>query len=69
MDTVKRSPTARTFLAWSVIGILGIVCIVMGIGRGAASGLLSFEAVKFTAAGSILLAIAIYKLARGVRQQ
>jgi uncharacterized membrane protein len=69
MDAVKRAPTTRTLLAWGVIGILGIVCIVMGIARSAASGLLSFEAVKFTAAGSILLAIAIYKLARGVGQR
>jgi hypothetical protein len=69
MDTVKRFRVTRTLLAWGVIGILGIVCIVMGIGRSTANGSLSFEAVKFTAAGSILLAIAIYKLTRGARQQ
>lgn len=66
MDTIKRPLATRSLLAWGVIGILGIACILMGIGRTA---FLTFEAMKFTAAGSILLAIAIYKLARGTRQR
>jgi hypothetical protein len=68
MDTVRRS-SSRTLLAWGFIGILGVVCVVVGIGKGGATGLLSFEAVKFTAAGVILLAIATYKVARRARQR
>ena len=66
METIKRSVATRTLVAWGIIGIFGIGCILMGLSRNAS---LSFEAVKFTAAGSILLAIAIYKLARGTRQR
>ena len=66
MNTIKRPPATRTLLAWGLIGLLGIACILMGIGR---TSFLTFEAMKFTAAGSILLAIAIYKLARGSRQR
>lgn len=39
---------SRPLLAWSVIGVLGAVCIVVGIGKGAMSGAASFEALKFT---------------------
>lgn len=67
MDTARRSPATRTLLAWGLIGILGMVCIALGISRSAGSGPLSFEAVKFTAAGVVLLAIAIYKVVRSAR--
>ena len=58
----------RTLLAWSSIAVLGVVCIVVGIGKGAMSGAPGFEALKFAIAGVILLAIAAYKVARQSRR-
>jgi hypothetical protein len=70
METTRRSPpAARTLLAWGFIGILGVFCLVAGINKGASSGPFTFDAVKFAGAGIILLAVGIYKVARGVRQR
>jgi hypothetical protein len=60
---------SRALLAWSVIGLLGVVCIVIGVGKGAVSGTAGFEALKFAIAGAILLAIAIYKVVRTSRRR
>jgi membrane-bound ClpP family serine protease len=54
--------TGRARLAWIVIGILGVVCLVVGIGRIAATGAAHFEALKFAIGGVILVVIAIYKV-------
>lgn len=68
METTRRSPaTTRTLLAWGFIGILGVLCLLVGINTGASSRPFTFEAVKFAGAGIILLAVGIYKVARGAR--
>src|SRR5687768_10467752 len=70
METTRPSPTTtRTLLAWGFIGILGVLCLVVGIKTGASSGGFTFEAVKFAGAGIILLAIGTYKVARSARQR
>jgi hypothetical protein len=70
METTRPSPaTTRTLLAWGFIGILGVLCLVVGIKTGASSGGFTFEAVKFAGAGIILLAIGTYKVARTARQR
>lgn len=70
METTRQSPpTARTLLAWGFIGILGVLCLLVGINTGASSGPFTFDAVKFAGAGIVLFAVGIYKVARGVRQR
>lgn len=70
METTRPSPaTTRTLLPWGFIGILGVLCLVVGIKTGASSGGFTFEAVKFAGAGIILLAIGTYKVARSARQR
>lgn len=70
MEITRPSPaTTRTLLAWGFIGILGVLCLVVGIKTGASSGGFTFEAVKFAGAGIILLAIGTYKVARSARQR
>ena len=53
----------RRVLAWSVIGVFGAVCIIVGVRELAASGTATFEALKFAGAGVILLVIAIDRIA------
>jgi hypothetical protein len=59
--------TSRALLAWIAIGILGVVCLAVGIGKIAARGAASFEALKFAIAGVILIAVASYKVGKDVR--
>jgi hypothetical protein len=54
--------TRRALLAWIVIGILGVICLAVGIGRITATGAAHFESLKFAIGGVILVVIAIYKV-------